>query len=149
MIWEISFYSNGQIKYVEHHAAWWEGVGVHRENGPAFCEWYKSGRIKREEWYINSEHHRVDGPAVLKQYRSGKIKCKEYYIRGLRHNTRGPAYCKWYETGRLKEQKYFLKNEELTIDQWRDRTKPAGILQAISLLPYPIAVEVTHHYCKA
>ena len=37
-------------------------------------EYYKPDKIKKEEWYLNSKLHREDGPAIIEYYKSGKKK---------------------------------------------------------------------------
>jgi antitoxin component YwqK of YwqJK toxin-antitoxin module len=166
------WYESGQIERKIHYTndKW------HSIESPAYCEWYKSGQMKRKIYFENGQMHNVSGPAHRVWYESGRIRSEVYRVNGLRHNTNGPAVRDWHKSGQLfwegyyengfhhningpaaREwhesdkfgEGYYLNGDELTIDQWRDRTKPAEILRAISLLPCSIAVKVSHHYCKA
>ena len=50
---------------------------LHREDGPAEIKYYKSGKIRAEEYCLNDKcHHREDGPAVIWYYESGEIEKK-------------------------------------------------------------------------
>jgi hypothetical protein len=138
------WYQSGQIKYVKYHV----NGRRHNANGPAYREWHRSGQMMYEVYCVNGLWHNANGPACRWWYESGQILCEAYYINGQLHNTKGPAR-RWRISDQPNEKDYYLNDDRLKADQWRDRTKPAEILRVISLLPYPIAVEVGHHYCVA
>ena len=58
---------------------------LHREDGPAFIEYYYSGSIFWEEWYINGVKHREDGPAFIEYNNDGSIFCEIWYWCGMQH----------------------------------------------------------------
>ena len=81
-------------------------------------EYYKSGQIQREEWYINGKYHRVDGPADIFYYELGIIKQEYWYINGLYHRIDGPAYISYYESGKIEEEIWYLNDKESNHKEW-------------------------------
>jgi len=53
----------------------------HREDGPAYIDYYDNGNIEYEVYYINGKCTRLDGPASIWYDKDGKIKKVEYYIK--------------------------------------------------------------------
>lgn len=39
-----------------------------------YLEWYESGKVERETYYIDGKLHRIDDPAQISYYESGQIK---------------------------------------------------------------------------
>jgi len=56
----------------------------HREDGPAYIEYWKSVERIYEAWYINNKRHRIDGPARIYYNPDGTIYKNYYYISGER-----------------------------------------------------------------
>jgi antitoxin component YwqK of YwqJK toxin-antitoxin module len=139
------WYKSGQIKYEEYYI----NGKLHNVDGPAARRWYESGQIRLEEYSSKDRLHNYYGPARREWYRSGQIKCRVHCENGRPYNIKGPAYCRWDKSGKIIEECYYLIGKKVDKDKWRNFTKSAEILRAISLLPYPIAVKVGYHYCRA
>ena len=58
---------------------------LHREDGPAYIEWYENGSIAEEEYWINDKLHREDGPAFQSWFEDGRELRKEYYINDVHY----------------------------------------------------------------
>lgn len=72
--------TNGIIR----HKIWSEENKIHRENGPAWIEYYVTGNVKTKAYFFNGVLHREDGPAVKKYTPDGKMYSPEYYLNGER-----------------------------------------------------------------
>ena len=44
------------------------------------------GKIKQELWYLDGKLHRVDGPAIIQYYKSGKKQGEIWYLNGDESN---------------------------------------------------------------
>ena len=42
--------------------------------------YYDSGKVEDEAYYLNGESHHEDGPAVIRYYESGEIENKSWYL---------------------------------------------------------------------
>jgi len=54
----------------------------HREDGPAYIDYFNNGTIEHEGYYVKDTKHRLDGPAIIGYNANGDIKYEEYYIEG-------------------------------------------------------------------
>jgi antitoxin component YwqK of YwqJK toxin-antitoxin module len=52
---------------------------LHRENGPAFIYFYKSGELLQEKYYFHGIRHRKDDYQSISYYPNGNIWKLEYY----------------------------------------------------------------------
>jgi len=76
---KIHYPDNGK-KWSEQ---WFLNDKYHREDGPAYQEWYDNGQKYQEEWYLNGQLHRKDGPAIQLWFSNG-LKCSEdWYFNGV------------------------------------------------------------------
>lgn len=57
---------------------------VHKEDGPAWIDYFEDGSISEEAYYIDGKMHREDGPAHIEYHRGGSVKYLFYYINGIR-----------------------------------------------------------------
>lgn len=73
-----------ETKGVIKHKIWLKGQEIHKENGPAFTEYYSTGAVKAKMYFLNGMLHREDGPTVEKYTPDGKIINQEYYLNGER-----------------------------------------------------------------
>ena len=80
--------------------------------GPAYIEYYESGKIRRERYYKNDKLHRLDVPAVIRYCENGNIDYKEYYENDKLHRLDGPALIKYYENGNINYKQYY-ENDNL------------------------------------
>jgi hypothetical protein len=55
---------------------------LHREDGPAVTEYYCTGQVYKEMYYLNDIQHRLDGPAVIFHDTNGKTDFKSYFVLG-------------------------------------------------------------------
>ena len=82
----LHHFDNGNISYER-----WELNSLplfhnkHREDGPAVTDYYKSGKIKIQEWYLNGKLHREDGPAFIKRFPNGRLEYEKWYLNGQLH----------------------------------------------------------------
>lgn len=56
----------------------------HREDGPAYTSYHKSGFLEIEGYWFNNERHREDGPACIWYREDGSIKYQEFWLYGNR-----------------------------------------------------------------
>lgn len=54
----------------------------HREEAPAWIEYYENGKVRYEEWYLNDKRHRKNGSAIIEYYEDGKVVYEKYYLYG-------------------------------------------------------------------
>ena len=73
------------------------------------AEYYESGAIKSQEWYLNGKRHREDGPAHIYYYESGAIRRQEWHVHGKYHREDGPALIEYCESGAIRSQVYCWK----------------------------------------
>ena len=52
----------------------------HREDGPAYINYFLTGEIESEQYYQNNVYHRIDGPAFIGYDRDGTILRERYYL---------------------------------------------------------------------
>ena len=70
----------------------WEKDGyLHRQDGPALIQFYESGQVKRELYYLNGVLQREGEPANILYFESGAVKAVAWHMRGLLHRCGGPA----------------------------------------------------------
>lgn len=120
---------------------------LHRTDGPTVIIWSANRAIKHEYYCSNEKIHREDGPAIIK-YCDGRITHLEYVINGASHNEHGPAIKAWDFSGKLTET-YHLCGIELSMDQWRERTKPTEVIVFMKkVLPHTLAAEIWQEYAR-
>ena len=76
--------------------------------------YYDSGKIWREEYWVNGNYHRSDGPAYIEWYENGQKKYEAYWTHGTWHRADGPAFTWWYSTGEIIEQHFYLNHQRVT-----------------------------------
>ena len=81
-------------------------------------EYYESGNVYCESYYINGKIHREDGPAYIWYYDNGDVAYKGYYINDLRHREDGPASIGYDKNGSVKYTEYWLNGKLLTMEEW-------------------------------
>ena len=81
-------------------------------------EYYESGEIERESWYLNGSLHRIDGPAYISYYKSGKKKREEWFLDGTYHRVDGPAYISYYESNQTRREDWYLNDKESNHKEW-------------------------------
>ena len=63
-------------------------------------EYYPSGRVQSEHWYLNDQQHREDGPAWIEYWPNGRVKVETWYLNDQRHREDGPAWIEYDKSGR-------------------------------------------------
>lgn len=86
----------------------------HRENGPAIIDYYDTGEIHMEQWYINDSIHRDNAPAIIKYDKKGHKIGYMWWNHGLRHREDGPAVMCYNEDGECIEKEYFWNYNKIT-----------------------------------
>jgi len=71
-------WSDGTVNY----KIWYKINNLHKEDGPAFIEYYRSGKVKTRTWFRESKIHRENGPAVEKYLEDGTKVGEEYFLNG-------------------------------------------------------------------
>ena len=61
---------------------WRTGGRKHREDGPAFVQRDRHGRVVEEVWFRSGERHRLDGPARVTHRGDGSIHSEAWYYEG-------------------------------------------------------------------
>ena len=93
----------------------WELDGkLHREDGPAFTDYFGNGKICNNFYYIHGKLHREDGPAKIQyQYHTnGKIQRESYFINGKQHREDGkPSQIVYSEDGCIVNEKYYINGK--------------------------------------
>ena len=97
----------------------------HRIDGPAYIYYFESGKIEREYYYLQDQCHRIDGPAVIYYNESGKIKQEYYLLQGKRHRIDGPADICYYESGKIWQEAYYFHGQEIKIKPYVTRLHKA------------------------
>ncbi|HHY79801.1 MAG TPA: hypothetical protein GX516_05495 [Thermoanaerobacter sp.] len=69
---------DGFLKY----KIWFKGQEYHKEDGPAFIEYYFTGAVKSRVYLVNGKLHRENGPAIEKYAPNGSLVKKEYFLNG-------------------------------------------------------------------
>ena len=85
---------------------------LHREDGPAWIEYDKNGKVVEERWYLNGIRHRENGPAYIK-YKGGAVLQEQWVINGDLHREDGPAWIK-YQNGKAVLEGWWLNNKLLS-----------------------------------
>ena len=109
----------------------------HRDSEPAIIYYYKSGKIKSEEWYLNGNEHRTDGPAFITYYESGKVRAKCWYLNSQLHREDGPTYIKFSLSGKIETEHWYLNDERIHPEEWlleNEYSWPLNNNQQIELL---------------
>ena len=108
------------IEYYEsgkvYRESWYLNNTFHRVDGPADIWYHESGVIKIENWYTNGLYHRVDGPAIIRYYESRIVEQEYWYIDGIRHREDGPADTWYYESGDIEQQCWYINNQLHRVD---------------------------------
>ena len=98
------------------------------------AEYYESGAIKSQEWYLNGKRHREDGPANIYYYESGAIWYQRWCVNGEYHREDGPAIIRYYESGAIKSHYYWWNGTqypEINTDEGWARKVPLLLIQAV------------------
>jgi antitoxin component YwqK of YwqJK toxin-antitoxin module len=94
-------------------------------------EYYESGNVYCESYYINGKIHREDGPAYIWYYDNGDVAYKGYYIKGELHREDGPAIIRYHENGNVWHEYYYLNGERLNKEELYQRLT---VKQRVNLL---------------
>mgnify|MGYP002507824257 CR=1 FL=1 len=105
------YYNNGKIRRKLYRNI---NDELHRENEPAWIEYYKNGNIKSIDYYINGVSHREDGPAIIGYYENGEVRFKTYFINDKIHKEDGPANIYYNEDGSISDKNYYINGVDLT-----------------------------------
>ena len=81
-------------------------------------EYYSSGKIESEQWYLNGKLHREDGPAYIKYLYSGELWIKEWYLNDQLHRINGPAIIEYLYSGEVGYEEWHLNGEEIYPEDW-------------------------------
>ena len=73
---------------------------------------------KSEIYYLDGKRHKEDGPAYQNWYKNGQKKSKYHYLNGKDHREDGPAYQYWFENGKKRQEKYYLDGKEYSKEEW-------------------------------
>ena len=71
-------------------------------------EYYSSGNLKQEVYYLQGRYHRIDGPAIVSYYPSGEVKYEQYRVKGSLHRLDGPAFIRYSESGLPRSEAYYV-----------------------------------------
>lgn len=79
-----TYYDNGQIEREEYrvsakHSIRWK-TDFHREDAPAYIEWYENGQKEYEAYLAHGKWHRADGPARTWWNEDGTIIAQEFWL---------------------------------------------------------------------
>jgi len=55
---------------------------LHREDGPAYINYYDDASIFYEQFFKNGHYHRLDGPAATRYFPDGSIEYERFWIDG-------------------------------------------------------------------
>ena len=101
----ITYHDNGRVKKEE----WCKGDYVYHRpgNAPAVVEYFESGKIRYEAWYVDDRCHRAGGgPAYILYFENGQIQEKKWIEDGKLHRVDAPVVITYFEDGSIKERKY-------------------------------------------
>jgi hypothetical protein len=74
---------------------------------------YQDGTIRLEEWQLNGKDHREDGPAFIWYSKSGDIEGEQWRLNGDLHREDGPAQINYHKNGSVRSHKWFLQSSRL------------------------------------
>ena len=87
-----------------------------RNDGPAIQVRYKSGQLRKEQYWVNGLQHREIKPAIQEWYDNGQINKKLYYRHGVGHRNNKPSRQIWHPNGQIHIEEYWnndhLHNED-------------------------------------
>lgn len=93
---------------------------LHREDGPAFLFYTKSGALTRETYYVDGHYHRIGGPSVLWYYENGSIRYESYHKKGVAHREDGPACIEYCKYGGVISAGYWLEGDPYKFWEYYD-----------------------------
>jgi len=79
-------------------------------------------QINVEICTLDGKKHNENGPAYREWYKNGKIKVELFYFHGQYHNGKGIASRNWDENGVLFNEQYFLNGINRTKEQFDKET---------------------------
>ena len=113
MSYKETKYSDGSFRRV-----WRDENGeLHREDGPAFIQYYTFGPVETEQFFRFDEPHRISGPALIEYYPDGSIEYEAFYLNGEYHRTDGPSEISYHEDGEVHSEWFHIKGEYLGMDE--------------------------------
>jgi antitoxin component YwqK of YwqJK toxin-antitoxin module len=69
---------------------------LHRDDGPAYIEYYENGNIRGKTYFLNGNYHRPDGPAIISYYENGNVDYKSYNLNGQSINVKNDkGFLRW------------------------------------------------------
>lgn len=76
-------------------------------------KYYKIEKSNSITYFKNNERHNSNGPAYIEYYNSGIVKYEIYYIDGVKHRniSEGPAMIKYHKNGSKKESQYYTNGK--------------------------------------
>lgn len=86
--------------------------------------WDNEKTIKKyEHWTLNNKFHKQDSPAFIEYYSDGSVRYKEYWLYGELHNLNGPAYTFYNKNGTIFQEYYYINNAQYSKTKWRKARK--------------------------
>lgn len=103
----IVYHDNGRIATER----WTDSKSeLHKEDGPAFIQYFENGNKLREVWDNHGYAHREDGPAVTEYHPDGTVRKLEWFIKNLRHREDGPAVIIYNKDGSVYSKTWYKNN---------------------------------------
>ncbi|VVU94287.1 hypothetical protein CPAV1605_7 [seawater metagenome] len=100
---EILYYDDTRIRQI-----WYRNEKKHRENKPAWIEWYTSGELSFMSWFKDNNPYRLNKPAYISWFKNGSVKKEIWMINYKISRIKGPAYQEWYENNIKKIEKWLI-----------------------------------------
>ena len=72
----VSRRSDGSVEW----EAWWLNDNLHREDGPAYTQYWQDGSVELESWWLNGKRHREDGPAWIQYRQDGSVEEEQWWL---------------------------------------------------------------------
>lgn len=75
---------------------WNDGDGnYHREDGPAYIQYYSNGKVMKEKWYTHGVLHSDTTPSIKMYHTNGELNGIIWYTHGVLHREDGPALIRY------------------------------------------------------
>ena len=125
----ITYFPNGVVS----KSVWYWDDSIRREENPGepAVEIYDYDRdtqnfyLKEKQWYDGyNSRGRVAEPAVVTYYPSGDIASELWFTEDVPDREDGPAVITYYVNGRVKTTEWWIAGEELTEEEFNERTNP-------------------------
>ena len=90
----------------------------HRECGPAYTRYFKSGKIEFQSWFLNGKRHRNDGPSSIGYYLNGEIEFEHWHLNNKLHRTDGPAVVHYNKSGKIISKCWWINGSSIYPNEW-------------------------------